>query len=226
MAVRFYDEALSNKVKSWVKDPHLKILKPDESTRLFEVSLDTKKDAPLELPLIALSRDKSIEITSVEKQSKTFNGFTVGVSSSISNLPPKQSYTLNVIPIKLSYQLDIYTRFIDECDEYLRNFIFNFINYPKLEILLPYNDLKIKHDSVISLDPVITDNSDIKEHLFADQFTRFTIKLNIDDAYLFSLPLINNALLEEVNFKVKDSTLIDPTTGERLADEEYIINLN
>ena len=194
MAIRYYDEALVAKLEHWLKAPiqnkKLKILKPEESTRFFEMQLDEIKDKALALPLIAISRDKNVEILNTQKQSKTFSGFYVDQT--------KTSYhNINVIPILIGYQIDIYTQKLAEADEYIRNFVFNFINYPQLEITLPYDNLNIKHVANIQLNSSISDNSDIKEHLFADQFVRFTLKIAIDDAYLFSLPEREYPILEE-----------------------------
>ncbi len=195
MGIRFYDEALSNKIANWVKDPNLKILKPDEATRLFELTADRTKDTPLTLPLISISRNRDVEILSPQKQSKTFDGFSLEKDYNT-------SIPVNVIPIQLGYQIDVYTKGMAEADEYIRNFVFNFINFPKLIVELPYNDLKFKHESNISLESSITDNSDIKEHLFADQFVRFTLKLVIADAYLFSIPIKDSAHFD--SFVVKE----------------------
>ena len=198
MGVRFYDDALVEKLNKWTNNSqNLKILKPEESTRFFEMTLDEMKDKPLSLPLISISRDKSIDILNMQKQAKTFEGYSV-VKNEKTVIP------INVIPIRLSYQIDIYTKTMIEADEYIRNLVFNFINYPKLEITLPYNDLDIKHESMIYLDSTISDNSDIKEHLFPDQFVRFTLKIIIDDAYLFSVPIKQPAQIESVNVKYRD----------------------
>lgn len=185
MAIRYYDEALVDKITSWLKTPiqnrGLKILKPEEATRFFEMQLDEIADKALTLPLISISRDKDIEILNTQKQSKTFSGFYAD-QTNVSFHP------INVVPIQIGYQIDIYTQKLAEADEYVRNFVFNLINYPQLEIVLPYEGLNITHVANIQLNTSISDNSDIKEHLFADQFVRFTLKLSLDDAYLFSLP--------------------------------------
>lgn len=212
MGVRFYDEAISNKIANWVKDPNLRILKPDESTRLFELKLDEGRDTPLKLPLIAISRDKNIEILNTQKQAKTFDGFSLVKNE-------KTSVPINVIPIQIGYQIDIYAKGVAEADEYIRNFVFNLINYPKVTIELPYNDLKVRHESTLHMDSSISDNSDIKEHLFADQFVRFTIKFVVDDAYLFSLPINNPAILELDSLRV-----IDRYTGEVVEEEKFTQN--
>lgn len=181
MSISYYDEALVQKIQHWVKDPNLQILKPDETTRFFEMTLDNTKDAPLHLPLISINRDRNIEITNTQKQPRTFEGFNQSTNDKV-NIPA------NVIPINIGYQIDIYAKGMVEADEYIRNFVFNFINYPRLKINIPYNNMNVSHVVDIHLDPTIADNSDIKEHLFADQFVRFTLKINLDGAYLFSLP--------------------------------------
>ena len=202
MAIRYYDEALTNKLSSWLKNPiqnnKLRILRPEESTRFFEMQLDEIKDTTLSLPLISISRDKDIEILNTQKQSKTFSGFYVD---------PKDVtfHQLNVIPIMIGYQIDIYTQRLAEADEYVRNFVFNLINYPQLEIVLPYDNLSIHHVANIHLSSSISDNSDIKEHLFADQFVRFTLRINLDDAYLFSMPEREYPTLEDPETKVNQS---------------------
>lgn len=209
MAIRYYDEALAEKIQSWVKDPRLTILKPEESTRFFEMTLDNKLDKTLTLPLISISRDKNIEILNTHKQAKTFDGFSAVKSQSL-------AIPINVVPILINYQIDIYARHMSEADEYLRNFVFNFINYPKLEIELPYNDLKIRHKSNLHLDSNISDNSDIKEHLFPDQFTRFTLKIMVDDAYLFSTPAMS-----PTNLEVEGLDVIDRTSGEIVESSNF-----
>lgn len=197
MAIRFYDEAMITKISKWIKDPNLRLLKPDETSRLFQMHSDIKNDKPLTLPLIALSRDKDVEILSFKKQPKTFNGFVLKSTKT-------QSVSINVVPIRIGYQLDIYTKGMAEADEYVRNFVFKFINNPMIKIQIPYNNMNIEHNATIYMDSNISDNSDIPEKLFHDQFQRFTIKLTIDDAYLFSLPIDNNTTLELGNLDVID----------------------
>lgn len=208
MGIRFYDEAISNKLANWIKDPNLKILKPDEATRLFELTADRTGDAPFTLPLIAISRNRDVEIIAPQKQPKTFEGFSLQTDS-------KVTIPVNVIPIQIGYQIDIYTKGMAEADEYVRNFVFNLINYPKLIIELPYNDFKFRHESNISLESSITDNSDIKEHLFADQFVRFTMKVSLSDAYLFSIPVNTPAHIESFEIKAQ----IDANTFESLSEK-------
>ena len=189
MGVRFYDEALTEKIKSWVKDPNMKVLKPSESSRLFQLKAEENNDGPLTLPMIAISRDNDFEIVSTAKKALTYDGIHVAAS-------PETSQVLNGIQIRLTYQLDVYCKYFAEADEYVRNFIFNIINYPTVHIEIPYNNSNIVHDSTLILESAITDNSDIPERLISGQFTRMSIRMSIDDAYLFSVPFMENWNIE------------------------------
>lgn len=188
MGIRYYDEALSNKISKWIKDENMVILKPDEVTRMLQIKVDMNDDKPLSLPLITISRDTAIDLNSNNKKPLSYDGLTLGKNED-------QATKLNAIPITIRYQLDIFTRHFIECDEYIRNFIFNFINHPKLNITIPYNKSNIVHNAYVKLIDRIEDNSDIQQRLFTDQFTRFTLKLELDDAYLFSVPFMDNVKL-------------------------------
>ena len=189
MALRYYDEAVKNKIANWVKDPNMLITSPNETRRLFEYTLDRNNDKPISLPLIALRRNPDVRILNPNKRALTFDGATTEANELKVSI-------LNAIPIALTYQLDIYTRYYEECDDYVRNFIFNFINYPNLHITIPYNGSEIDHDSTITLLEDFSDNSDIPERLIPGQFTRFTLNFTVDDAYLFSIPVRDTVKLE------------------------------
>ena len=185
MSVRFYDEAIYKKIQNWIVDPNMRILKPDETTRLFQVQADLNNDNPIRLPLIAISRDRSIDFTVSTKRNLTYDGLKIEYSND-------KSAQLNAIPFTTNYQLDIYTSKYEEGDEYLREFVFQLINNPKLEIEIPYNGVNISHVANLRLVPSAEDNSDIPERLFTGQFTRWTLTLELQDAYMFNAPVKNN----------------------------------
>lgn len=195
MGVRFYDEAIVNKIQKWIKDPNMKILKPNEVNRLFQIKADQNNDQPLTLPLIAISRDPSIAITIPTKTNLSNDGKKILKG-------PSASIELNAVPIDISYQIDIYTQRYEEADEYVRNFVFNFINYPKLKINIPYNDINAEHICYTRLEGNVTDNSDVSEHLFAGQFTRWTLVVHIHDAYLFSAPVKDYLSIGDSNIDI------------------------
>lgn len=191
MAVRFYDEALLKKFQKWTADTQVHLTGINETKRLFEVVADTNNDRPIQFPLIALSRNGGYTIQEKYKQPRSYNGSALVVTTD-------SGAKLNAIPIGISYQIDIYTRELAEADEYARNIVFNIINYPKLNIEIPYEDSGLTHDANIRLITDVEDNSDIPERLISGQFTRFTIGIDIDDAYLFDVRVKDNLRIVDV----------------------------
>ena len=202
MAVRFYDDALLAKFKKWTADTQVQLTGVNETKRLFEVVLDKQNDKPIQLPLIAISRNGGYSIQERYKQPRSYNGSTM-----IQN--PDTSAKLNAIPIGISYQIDIYTRELAEADEYARNIVFNIINYPKLNIEIPYEDSGLTHDANIRLITDVEDNSDIPERLISGQFTRFTIGIDIDDAYLFDVRVKDNLSIVEGQLHIVQPDRVD-----------------
>ena len=199
MSINLYDTAFLNKIKGWVKDDKMTIVGPDETRRLFQEVADQTNDKPIQLPLISLQRLREIEIRNVNKSPLTRDGITIEakLTTQDQNAVAK-IITLAAIPISISYQLDIYCRYADEANEYVRNFVFNLINYPKLTITIPYNNINYNHNAGIILQSSITDNSDIPERMIPGQFTRMTLQCILNDAYLFSAPIRNQAIISGV----------------------------
>ena len=65
---------------------------------------------------------KNIDLLEVTKQQKTYNGFVFQQTEN-------QTLTVNVIPIKLTYQLDIYTKKYEDCTLELNTYITTGNNY-------------------------------------------------------------------------------------------------
>jgi hypothetical protein len=138
---------------------------------------DDSGDKPLKLPFIALSRNNDIELLSTVKSPKSFDGLRLyqqkkGIDEINIKAIPNSTALFNVIPIKLVYQLDIYTKTAEEGDEYVRNFLFKLLNNPVIKIKIPYNDLGLEHVANIRLLGTISDTSAISERIFKGQFTR------------------------------------------------------
>lgn len=184
MAISYYDEAITQKIKGWLADSsQLRVLSPDESTRLIELHAEDSNDQPLQLPLIAISRNKDIEIESAIKQNKSFDGLIIGRNASNAT-----TVHLNVIPIKTTYQLDIYTKKRIEADEYVRQYLFKLINNPQIIIEIPYNNHIVRHTANLRVLNTVSDTSDIPTHVFPGQFYKWTIQLELQDGFLFSIP--------------------------------------
>lgn len=215
MALRYYDEAIINKFQRWVKSDTLRILKPDETDRFFSLTADDNNDKPIKLPIIALSRDSSFEITRTVKNALSYNGYVIGKSEDKSTSLP-----LNAIPVSTTYQLDIYTKTSEEADEYVREFIFRIINNPKIKIKIPYNGADIEHVANIQILGTVTDNSDIPLRHYSGQFYRWTIQFELLDAYLFSIPFTKN-------WKVDCSdTTVEVVSGDSVVDVESMNSIS
>ena len=65
--------------------------------------------------------------------------------------------------------------------------VYNIINYPRLDIKIPYYDENYIHYSNIHMSGEVDNTSDIPERLSSGQFTRLSIPIVVDDAYLFDV---------------------------------------
>ena len=76
-------------------------------------------------------------------------------------------------------RLFFYCKYFEEADEYVRNFIFNIINYPHIHITIPYNGANIEHDSTLLIESTVSDNSDTT--LISNDVDTKTTWVNYDD---------------------------------------------
>jgi len=186
MALEYYDDAVVAKLKKWTPtNIPLRILKPDETKRLFETLADDSGDKNIKLPLIALSRNNEIELTLNIKTPRSYDGYKLSQNKN-------ETIQMNVIPVKLQYQMDIFTKTYHESDEYLRQYLFKLINNPVIKIGVPYNGQDITQIANIRVLSNIADTSDIPQRLFTGQFTRWTIQFEIQDAFLYDVPYRRN----------------------------------
>lgn len=211
MALRYYDDAIIKKLKKWLpENQSLRVLKPDETARLFEIIADDTNDKPFKLPFIALSRNNDFELLSNIKQNRSFDGLRLNNNkydpeTGGYKLEDGSTLLFNVIPVLPQYQLDIYTKKEEEADELLRNILFKLINNPAIYISIPYNNKEIMHIANIRVLSNVADNSGINQRLFSGQFYRWTIQLEIHDAFLFSVPYKPNWKIGETALEVSQS---------------------
>lgn len=207
MSFTLYDRAVTEKIKKWILDSNMVVLSPDETRRLFTWKATTDRDKPLTLPLISINRNRDVSIKTTSKQMLSHRGKIFNSEKGVSD-------HLNAIPMTLSYVINIYTRYLEEADEYVRNFVFQLINYPKIEIQIPYNNSQLTYTSYLTLQPEISDNSDIPERLIAGQFSRMTLAITLNDAYLFSYNHKHVSEIESLQIETKTVEEIEPSTDE------------
>ena len=197
MSVALYDKALLEKLQAWTQDTDMHIYGLNDTQRLFEVIASNSDSEQIKLPIVCLRRNGSFEIQNINKRPLSFDGRAITKTS-------EYARKLNAVPIKIDYQLDIYCKQYEEADEYARDFILNIINYPNLKVTIPYHNEQFVHNATLRVAEEIEDNSDIPERLVAGQFTRLTLNVNIDDAYLWDIKQKTNKSLENVYVKTNN----------------------
>ena len=188
MSVTLYDEAFLAKIRSWCGDTRLKVISSTDVASVISTTADEQNDQGVSLPLIAVTR-QGFRIQNPNRTTMSSYGLTIESN-------PQKSEWLNAIPIELEYQIDIYTRYMDEANEYARNMIFNIVNFPRLTIELPYYGQKLTHNSSIHLEEEVQDNSSIPERLIYGQFSRLTLTVGVKDAYLFDARINDNKFID------------------------------
>lgn len=178
--IHLYDESLIKKLKFWTENTAVNVYSVSETERLFQVTADKTYDSNIKLPIICLRRDQGFRILNYNKKPLSFDGMTLRADAISARV-------LNAIPISIPYQIDVYTRYQKENDMYMRNLIFNIINYPTLQINISYKDYSYTHNANIRITSSNVDVSHSNIKLFPDQFCRQTLSIDIDDAYLWDI---------------------------------------
>ena len=184
MACRYYDDLICAKLEKWV-DTKTRVLKPDETKRFFETLADDKRDKAIVLPVVMVSRNSDIELIQNIKEQRSFNGLSIYQDMD-------KTVQANIIPIRVGYQIDIYTKTFIEGDNLVRELLFKMINNPKMVIEVPYNDSNYRHVFYWRVLNNVSDTSSIAERIFPGQFTRWTIQIELHDTFLFSIPYRRN----------------------------------
>lgn len=208
MSLKLYDDTLLAKLQNWTRGTSITLVGPNDTKRLWEVTADTTDDSPIKLPMISLKRPGGFTVLTPVKKPLSYDGATLDANHT-------KASQMNMIPISIPYQIDVYTRYQSEADEYIRNLVFNIINYPKLSVQIPYNDEQRVHDSSIRMSSEVIDNSDIPERLVAGQFTRYTIQIEVDDAYLYDIRYRDVYSLE----------IVTEASNKHILDDSKEINL-
>lgn len=240
ISVNLYDEGLLQKLNYWTEKTNVTVYNVEESSRLIEVLADKTNDKNIKLPIIAIRRPNGFTITNPNKKPLTFDGLALdnklkleydGIKSKLEKKEiTNKEYqewlrehkdmiiednlaSLNAIPIKLTYYVDVYTRYQKENDLYMRNLIFNFVNYPTIKLKFTYNSIPIEHNTNLILgETVSVDSSNIK--LFSDQICKQTLTITIDDAYLWDVRVnksvfINEGMTLEIYDQDRDEFIIE-----------------
>ena len=175
MSVYRYDEAIINHFRDILDDNRISILPVEHAIR-FTAQL--QKD-DVKFPLISTTRlNYSIRQSDVNFNALRRGGYQNRGADGINTFA-------QIIPIRIEYQMDIFTVDKRTGDELVRELIFHIMQNPTLQVEMPY-DLNMLHNFNIFLQPDIVDNSDTIEHLDKGVKFRNTLSFYTDDAYLFA----------------------------------------
>lgn len=211
MSVFLYDTAIVNKFRELVASSDIYITPPEN---VFRVMALLNKDE-VTLPLISIER---INYTLLENRSHAmkFRGSTVSYNSENDMLTSMQA-----IPIRINYTLNVWTRHLQECDDIVRELIWYLSTHPTMEVNIPYG-LNIQHNFNVQLDNEIENNSDITEHINRGEYFRQTISFYTDDAYLWKSKSGYPARIGSISYEAysmsefieKDVIVVDKGDGE------------
>lgn len=175
MSVYRYDEAIINHFREILDDERIFIL-PVEYAIRFTAQL--QKD-DVRFPLISTTRlNYSIRQSDVNFTGLRRGGYQNRESNGINTFA-------QIIPIRIEYQMDVFTVDKRTGDELVRELIFHIMQNPTLQVDVPY-DLEMIHNFNIFLESDVVDNSDTIEHLDKGVKFRNTLSFYTDDAYLFA----------------------------------------
>lgn len=174
MSVYLYDQALTERLRKVTGDSRIHVIDPDQSVNFFaQISHDE-----VEYPAIVLSR-KSVSLLDYRNQPVALKGQTAKIKDD--NLVVKAQ----LIPMRIDWNLDVYTVDRYTCDEIIRELVFYFVSNPRFEVQVPYQ-LDIAQNFDIMISPEIVDNTDLVEFQNRGEFFRETLSLWTENAHMFS----------------------------------------
>ena len=170
-----YDTVIVDKFKKLFNDSRITIQPPENAIR-YAAQLE---DDDVNFPLISLNRTN----WSIRMSDLNFAQSRTGVLNRVND--DNTLSVMKIIPIRMDYQLDVYTVDKPSNDEIYRELLFYFLNNPTLEVEIPYT-LESKHLFNLYFNDEIIDNSDTVEHVNKGVLYRYTSTWYTNDAYLFS----------------------------------------
>lgn len=173
MSFGCYDKAIVENFQKLFNTGNVHILPVEDALR-FTSQLNRDD---VEFPLISTTRLGITILSSEVNQAQKTTG----------HLVRRDGYNNNVfaqsIPIRIEYQLDIFTIERWACDEITRELIFYFYQHPTLVAHFDYG-LNIEHNFNLFLNDEVVDNSDTIEHVNTGVKFRNTLTFYTDDARL------------------------------------------
>lgn len=174
MSVKCYDDAIVKRFRAVFGTNNVYVL-PVENAIRFTAQL--KRD-DVTFPLISTTRlGYSIVGDNVNYNAKMTGSF-------VRREDDNNNTFATSIPIRIEYQMDIFTVDRESCDDIVRELIFFFLTRPTLVAHFEYG-LDIKQNFTLLMNDDIVDNSDTVEHINNGVMFRNTLTFYVDDARLY-----------------------------------------
>lgn len=174
MSVKCYDDAIVKRFRAVFGTNNVYVL-PVENAIRFTAQL--KRDN-ITFPLISTTRLGY----SVVGENVNYNAKMTG--SFVRRENDNNNTFATSIPIRIEYQIDIFTVDREACDDIVRELIFFFLTRPTLVAHFDYG-LDIKQNFTMLMNDDIVDNSDTVEHINNGVMFRNTLTFYVDDARLY-----------------------------------------
>lgn len=165
------------------------------SDRVFSVIARLNED-DVKMPMISVART-GISLLDSQHTMR----FTGGISNISEN--EESISRIQVIPIQINYQFDVWTKHREENDNIIRELIFYYMTHPTLEVKVPYGT-NLKHTFNIFYDKTIEDNSDISDQVNHGEYFRQTLSVYTPDAYLWKSTTEKPYIFGGADLYVKD----------------------
>lgn len=173
MSIKAYDDAIINEFRKVFNSNTVYILPVENAVRFLA---QLKKDN-VTFPLISTMRlGFSVRGSNVNHNAKMIGSFT--------KRQDNDNIYAQSIPIRIEYQLDIFSVDRETCDNIARELIFFFYQHPSLRAHFDYG-LDFEHKFNLFINDEIVDNSDTVEHINNGVMFRNTFTFYTDDAMLF-----------------------------------------
>lgn len=178
MSVYLYDESVVKRLREITGDERIHIVDPSQSIS-FLAQFDKDK---VILPAIVVSRGP-VRLLDYRNQFVALKGQTARRNSD-DNLVVKAK----LIPMRIEWNLDIFTADRYTCDEIIRELVFYFTSSPRFEVKVPYQ-LDIVQNFDVFLSPEIVDNTDLLEFPNTGERFRETLTIYTENAHMYSSQL-------------------------------------
>lgn len=178
MSAYNYDKAVIDRLQTVLTDKRIRISPADT---YMSVVAKLQSDE-IKLPLVSVTRTGMSKIAERTSHAQIFTGDLS--STKLVPLSTSDLKKLQFIPIRINYQLDVWSYDREENDSLIRELVWLYSQHPTHLVDIPYG-LNIRHNFNIFMDDDIEDNSDVVNHSSRGEYFRQTLNLYTDDAYLW-----------------------------------------